>query len=495
MLARTGTTKRWEDRLPHRWRRLMPAAVGTSTWLVHLRFLAVIGQFWTIVAAAVFVGGGLPVGALLTLVAVTAITNVAYAWWLQRRAKDLDLPDRTVETATDRSEDAEGAGVGSRSDQKVILFLMSLDLLTLTAMLHLSGGVDNPFSYFFFVNLAVGGVTLVSSAVWLLTATAIGGYAFLLLASEPLPILFVSAGRPDGWLAIGRIVAFGTCSIVVTYYVTRTAMLSRRRHAEVLAMEQSEQNNRHLRGLTTLAAGAAHELATPLSTIDVVVKELSHHLRGRTSMSVGDDVVGKDLRLIDDELERCRTILGRMRAAAGAAAAERFRQTTVGDLIDAMLEGIRQPARIDIEPLSDASERTPLWVPTETVAQSLRNLVHNALDASDPSPVADGSGWVGPAGEPRDCRVRVEVAVDDSSVTFRVVDCGHGMTAEEVTRIAEPFYTTKPPGRGMGLGLYLTHNVIDQLGGELSFQSDRGCGTTATVRLPRQNRAMVGLSG
>ena len=380
---------------------------------------------------------------LVALVSMTAVTNVVYYVWLRRHRDDRWSP--TVPT-----------------------ILMSVDLLTLTAMLHLSGGVDNPFSAFFFVNLAVGAVAIPGRWIWSLTATAIGGYAFLLLFSEPLPIFGgASTMVAPSSLTVARIVAFAACSTVVTYYVTRTAGQARRRHEQLMRLQEKEETGRRLRGLTTLAAGAAHELATPLSTIDVVVRELSRHLEPCEKPASVDN----DLRLIDQELERCRTILGRMRGAAGDAAAERFRQTSVGELIDASLEGVRQPDRIEV--IDDGElEQTPLWVPTETVAQAIRNLIHNGLEASEPP-----------------TRVQLDVAVDDRWVRFRVRDRGHGMSPEELDRVSEPFYTTKPPGRGMGLGLFLTRNVVSQLGGDLRFDSAAG-GTTAVIRLPRQRHAL-----
>lgn len=416
--------------------------MGSSTWLLHLRFFAVLGQFFTIIAASLIVEVALPLGWLFGLLGVTAVTNVFYGWWLRWHGED--------------SPPVESAHL-------IAIILMGLDLLTLTAMLHLSGGVENPFAYFFFVNLAVGGVALASGMVWSLTATAIGGYLVLLLFSPPLPFWDEAVRSPSPWLLISRLIAFSTCAIVVTYYVTRTARESQRRHEQLMRLQEDEQTGRRLRSLTTLAAGAAHELATPLSTIDVVVRELGHHLE---TWQTPDSVV-RDLRLIDDELERCRTILGRMRTAAGDSAAEPFHQMTLGDLIDASLEGIRQPHRVEVIDPAYQVETAMLWMPTETVAQAIRNLIHNGLDASDET-----------------SPVQLVVAVEENDALLRISDMGEGMTPETLTRIAEPFYTTKPPGRGMGLGLFLTRNVISQLGGTIEFASSPDQGTTVTVRLP-----------
>ena len=155
-----------------------------------------------------------------------------------------------------------------------------------------------------------------------------------------------------------------------------------------------------------------------------------------------------------------------MRAAAGDRAAEPFEPLTAGDLIDVSLDGVRDPHRVDVIDSAEA-ESARLWVPPETVAQSIRNLIHNALDASPP-------------GE----RVCLAVRRDAAQVCFDVTDQGTGMDADELAKIGEPFYTTKVEGRGTGLGLFLTKNVVAQLGGTLTFTSAPGRGTTATLRLP-----------
>ena len=218
-----------------------------------------------------------------------------------------------------------------------------------------------------------------------------------------------------------------------------------------------------LEGLTTLAAGAAHELATPLSTIDVIVRELSRHLEGVAK----PESVDTDLKLIDGQLDMCKQILQRMRSAAGDSMAQRWDRTTVGDLVDTTLDGIRDPHRVDVRDGSEAVEGQTLWVPQEAVAQAIRNLVHNGLDASG----SEG-------------RVVLEPKLVAGRLQISVTDTGDGMTDDVLDRAADPFFTTKEPGRGIGLGLFLTRNVVSQLGGEIDFASEPGKGTRATVTLP-----------
>ncbi len=147
--------------------------------------------------------------------------------------------------------------------------------------------------------------------------------------------------------------------------------------------------------------------------------------------------------------------------------AQQWDQTTVGELIDCALEGIRQPHRVNVIDSSDEIENQELWVPQEAVAQAVRNLIHNGLDAS-----------------PKEGRVRLESNIHSGTLQLSVIDSGQGMTLDVFNRASDPFFTTKEPGRGIGLGLFLARNVISRLGGDLDFQSTPGFGTVATATIP-----------
>ncbi len=462
------TTVGRNGREPRTLRRIAPAPLGSSTWLLRLRSFAIAGQLATILAAGLLTDVGLPYVQLLSLVALTAITNAVYGFWLHTLNPEDRLAGGSAWTIRADSGELSHSGSVHPTDESamqhgVALALMLLDLATLTAMLYISGGAGNPFSFFYFVNLAVGGVMIRPRAAWSLTATAIAGYTLLLNYS--IPVSGLDTFTPNGFdlQTGGLMLAFATCSSVVTYFVTRTAGELKQRERQLLRTQAAQAASHRLEGLTTLAAGAAHELATPLSTIDVIVRELSRHLEDCPK----PPSVDTDLKLIDGQLEMCRQILQRMRSAAGDSMAQRWDRTTVGDLIDTTLEGIRDPHRVDVRDGTEAVENQALWVPQEAVAQAVRNLIHNGLDAS------------GVSG-----RVRLEPKLIEGKLQLSVLDSGLGMTEEVLERASDPFFTTKEPGRGIGLGLFLTRNVISQLGGELEFRSSPGRGTEAIVKIP-----------
>ena len=139
-----------------------------ASWLLRLRWVAVFGQLITVAVAVFIVRVQLAVAPLLAVIAFTAITNVAFGWWLKTHTR---LPEE----------------LRIRQDHWVLGGLMSLDLLSLTTLLYFSGGPANPFVIFFFVNLALAAVVLSNRAVWWLLLLAVACLLALFVAHRPVP--------------------------------------------------------------------------------------------------------------------------------------------------------------------------------------------------------------------------------------------------------------------------------------------------------------------
>ena len=427
--------------------------LDTAIWFQQLRWGAVAGQLLTMVVVAWGLKFALPIWELLALIGVTAVSNLGYALWLRV------LQQRGLE----RSERLP-------TDQ-VVSTLMLVDIVVLTGMLYLSAGMANPFALFYFVNIAVAGAIIAPTWAWSVWATTVAGVMLLLIHSQALVDLnganLLSAAQTNPWEIwtipkIGFFVSFATCSGVITYFITILTGELKQREQALKDAEDARNRYRKLEALTTLAAGAAHELASPLSTIAVVAKELSRALE-KQSVPEG---VSKDVALIRSELDRCRQILDRMTSTAGDAAGEKLQTISIEAFLAETLVGLREPERVMVEIVPAAREQDNL-LPVQAAAQAIRNLLQNALDASEDESV-----------------VRLLAEPSPQGWRICVIDRGTGMLPEVLQRIGEPFFTTKELGRGMGLGLHLTQNVIHRLNGSLTFDSRPGQGTTATVVLP-----------
>ena len=447
-----------------------------AAWLVQLRWVAAAGQLLTIATVCWGLNLDLRPVPLLWVVAVTAGTNVLLAAWLTTHPEH---------------------GPPGEPDRRVVPVLgaaMLLDVALLTALLYFSGGPNNPFYGFYFVNLALAAALLPTRWAWACDAAAVCGFALLLVDHVPLPGLPnaqppLSRTGAASLLTAGRLMAFLTCSGTVVYFATLLRDRVRRRDARVRSVEAELARAQKLEALGTLAAGAAHELSTPLGTIAVVANEVSRRIEraagGKPTADAGAKNL-RDVRLIRGEVNACRSILDRMSADAGEAVGEVPAEVTPIELIEEALTGLRERGcvRVSAPPGVDAAT---LHVPLVRLAQALRGLVHNAACAAGGGPVEITlSPLTGPG--PADVRggEKTESGGVKAAAGLRIDirDEGPGMPPAVLARVGEPFFTTKEPGRGTGLGVFLARAVIERLGGKLTFVSAPGRGTTATVVLP-----------
>jgi two-component system sensor histidine kinase RegB len=405
-------------------------------WLVHLHWWAIVGQGVVIVAAQEVAHIGLPVVTLAALICLEVVGNVALRAWATR----------------------------SRVTDTGIAVVMLLDVVVLTALLDLTGGVSNPFSTLYLVNVALAAVVLPPRLSWALMTASLLGFGFLFVheafvgPSHHVTVHLDQHQVMDAHLR-GMWVAFALSAVFIVFFVQRVSSALAARERELQAARVEAERREKLASLATLAAGAAHELSTPLSTIAVVAKELQRSLAEAVSQDVRSD-----LQLVRDQVGRCREILDRMAAHAGENAGEPLATITADEWVDSALDGFPASARVTVG-VSVAGET--IHGPPRALADALRGLLKNAVQASPP-------------GE----SVTLRVVAEGGFLRASVQDRGPGMPPDVLARVGEPFFTTKVPGEGMGLGLFLTRALAEQLGGEFHITSRAGAGTEASITLP-----------
>jgi two-component system sensor histidine kinase RegB len=263
----------------------------------------------------------------------------------------------------------------------------------------------------------------------------------------------------------GMWLAYSLAAGFVVHFVSRVASALQTREHELFELQRSAVRHEKLASLSTLAAGAAHELGTPLGTIALVAKELEHGL----ARGVDAAELTRDAQLIRQEVERCRAILQQMAARAGEGAGEMLAQVSVGGVEQGLSETLGKSAElVRYERSGPVSE---LVAPKGLLVQVLANLVRNAIDAQCES----GSLEL----------VRVVSHLEVERAAFEVSDYGPGIAPAAMNRVGEPFFTTKPAGRGLGLGVFLARAFAERMGGQLTLSARPGGGTIARLTLPR----------
>jgi two-component system sensor histidine kinase RegB len=410
---------------------------------VRLRYGMVFGQAATAVFVRYVLGVDVPLAALAVGPALVGASNLLLA----ARVANPDQPHRIAAST-------------------LVAWAFVLDTLCLTFLLMLSGGPTNPFSMLYLVHITLSAAILTKRWTWLLGA--LSALCFGLLFWIYRPIAALEMHHPPGTAnlhLVGMWVSFAVAAFLVAMFSGKISELLRQHEDSLLRMQAELAKKDRLASLVTLAAGAAHELSTPLGTIAIVAKELESF-----AARLHAEGIAEDSRLIRSEVERCRDILWRMSVEGAQPAGEASETVAVEDLLGEVGEQIRQPARLRIV-VEDAAAMPRLTVPRRSVQQALIALVKNALEAN----LEAGS---------EDMPVRVSARRADGFLRFVVTDRGCGMSEEILRRVGEPFFTTKEPGKGMGLGTFLVRALAEQLGGRLLFESSAQAGTSAILELP-----------
>ncbi len=401
-------------------------------WLIRLRWGAVAGQVATIAVAWRVLHAPLPLERLVGLVLLLFLSNLLLAF-VRRPAA---FPRALCGAA------------------------LTLDTLLLTGLLQATGGASNPFSVLYLVYITLAAVVLGARWTWSLAALSVGCYGLLFAAHVPLEHVGHLAPEMQVHLQ-GMWVAFCVAAVLTAYFVVQMSTAIDRRDAEMSAMRDRAARSERLASLTTLAAGAAHELGTPLATIAVAARELEGSIR--TLPGVQAVALVEDAALIRSEVDRCRAILNRLGAQVGQTPGEAPVEITAAELLEAVVRSIpeRERARLETSAQGGAAVR----VPRAAVLQIAGNLLRNALDAGED---------------------RVELGIETGPAGLRLVlrDDGPGMAAAVLGRVGEPFFSTKAPGAGLGLGVFIARSLCEQMGGRLTLESSPGHGTTALVEIP-----------
>lgn len=405
-------------------------------WLVRLRWLALAGQLLVVAGIEGLLGIALPWGPLAAVLGAEAASNVLCRW----------------------------AATHWRVTERWLVAVLALDVLLLTALLHMTGGPVNPFSFLYLVHIVLAAVTLQQAAAWALAGLGLLAFGLLfVLPPWPGATVHAHAGHADHlWLHLqGMYVAFAVSAAFVVYFVQRIRQALTEREHELAAARDLAARQAKFAALATMAAGAAHELGTPLSTIAVAAGELEKALAGCAPGAL------PDVRLIREQVRRCQGILQQLSVEAGQGMGEGVENVPVAELAERLRSrelGGKVKVQVEVSPLLRDRK---IAVVRQAFVRAVENLVQNAVQASP-----DGS------------TVMVRCGEKNGALVVEVEDHGKGMSPQVLARAGEPFFTTKEPGQGIGLGLFLARTMIEQMGGQLDISSAEGRGTTATLVLP-----------
>jgi two-component system sensor histidine kinase RegB len=396
-----------------------PRTVRLKT-LIALRWFAVIGQAITVLVVQYWFEFELPFAACLSVIALSAWLNVA-----------MSMHYRNVQ----------------RLAPGPVALLLTYDIAQLTVLMVLTGGLENPFSFLILAPVLIAAISLPLRYTIPLSLFAVSCSTLIAFVSWPLPWtggqVFTLPPLYNLAIWLSNIVAI----IFIGAYAWQVAEEGRLMADALTATELVLAHEQHLSQLDGLAAAAAHELGTPLSTIAVVAKELQHALGP-------DSPHAEDVKLLREQAQRCRDILGKLSALPSEwAPFERVK-------LSALIEEVVAPHRnfgVAIEVvLPEDRSGEPLVARSPAVLYGLGNLAENAVDF---------------AGE----RVEIAVRWSEQDVAVTISDDGPGFPPDIMRRIGEPYVTSRrrPAGEseevGLGLGFFIAKTLLERSGATLAF--------------------------
>lgn len=422
-----------------------PAHAIVQRWLIGLRWVAFALLALTLPVGEHLFGFHVTYAIALPVVALAAVVNVFASRVLAR------------------------TGQANEAGPRVVAAFVAFDLVAIGVVLAASGGAANPFSALFLVHVALAAAVLPAALAFALSALA--AVVFAGLFAVPAGSCCAAHARDGSFSAhlYGMWMAFVLCAGLVAFFVTRIRRALEAREREVLRLRRDAEHAARFASLGTLAAGTAHELGTPLATISVLAGELA-------GADLPPDEARAHAAAIARSVARCRDVISKMQAAAHAsrAAAEpldvaRAAGRAVADF---------RAAHPDVPVVVDASA-PDAWAPiaADDFTSALGVLLDNAAFASKKA---------GSSAQPATMKpIEVRVTATAERVRVAVEDSGTGVPDELIDKLGEPFLTTKEPGEGMGLGLYLARGLLEPAGGRLTVENRRPAGARAVLDLPR----------
>jgi len=392
-----------------------------------LRNVAIVGQTFAIALVHEFFAAPSPLAALVFVAGFLVLFNLATTSWRLRQPR----PVTDVE----------------------VLAQVLVDVGALTALLYLSGGAANPFAGMFLMPLVIAAASLPWTHTLIVALLTAVSYSLLIFFHVPLP---VPSHSTQQFLVLAMWANYLLCAGLIAYLVLTVAGRLREQNRRLAEIEQSTPAHKYLVRVGSLAAGAAHEIRSPLCTMAVLVEEMLQN----------DDrpATKQNLHIMSDQIELCRRTLSDLvtegQPAPGHGSKEPA-ETFVQDIVDrfrTFKPGIKLSFRW-------SGTRPSAMISTERdFGRGIVNLLNNAADASPEA---------------------VEMICSSSSRELRIwiEDRGPGIPSELEDITGETFFTTKGD-KGTGIGLLLARVAVARAGGSLKLSRRPGGGTRAEVVLP-----------
>ena len=411
--------------------------------IVRLRWIAVAGQLLTIGFVKLWLGFEVPLAYCLALIALSAWLNVFLV---------IQFPPR------------------HRLTDPVAASLLTYDMLQLAVLLYFTGGIGNPFVMLIIAPCIVSAATLpVGYTIAISALTLLCAYV---LTYDYWPLPWFPGIRFELPLVykVAILASVGTGLLFVAFYVRRLAIEGREMSAALAATELILAREQKLHALDGLAAAAAHELGTPLSTIYLIAKELEHDLGSSHPHA-------EDLALLRTQSNRCREILRKLTRRPDAQD-PMHSSVSIREILSDAAAPYQELGKVIIitsapaEGVSGSDAAEPIGVRQPGLFYGLGNIIENAVDFA---------------------QYNVEVAArwDADNIVVEITDDGPGFRHDLIESLGDPYVTTRGQhsgksaneATGLGLGFFIAKTLLERSGATIELENRAAPETGARVRM------------
>ncbi|MEM6891204.1 MAG: ActS/PrrB/RegB family redox-sensitive histidine kinase [Pseudomonadota bacterium] len=391
--------------------------------LIVLRWIAIFGQLAALTAAQRLFDLQLNIGLCFLVIGTSIIANLI---------AEFIFPENK------RLSEAEVTG------------MLTFDILQLSFLLALTGGINNPFAVLILAPVAISAMALKPLTTALIASLAVCLMTLLAFYHVPLTTINGTLLELSDMFLFGSLIAISISIIFLAVYAGRVTAEVHAMSEALAATQMALAREQKLTDLGGVVAAAAHELGTPLATIKLASAELIEELNDHPELK-------EDARLIRDQADRCRDILRSM----GQAGKDdlHIRQAPISAVVREAAEPHQTRGKelhYDIGGDTGASANQPVIERRPEIIHGLRNLIQNAVD------FAKGHVWI-------------DVLWNDEHLTVRIIDDGPGFSVNVIHRLGDPFVRRRKKSEtrigyeGMGLGLFIAKTLLERSGAELSF--------------------------
>ncbi|MBL4743828.1 MAG: HAMP domain-containing histidine kinase [Cycloclasticus sp.] len=351
----------------------------------------------------------------------------------------------------------------SKITDTVFFFQLIIDVIALTALLYFTGGATNPFAWFLLVPHSIASTLLSRQYVWLMALITSLAYTLLVFYYRPLIHLDhnmeMGMGGHFAEHITGMWIGFVLSTVLMAYFVAGMADSLRKRNKLLADMQERIFRDERLVALGTLATGAAHELGTPLGTMDVLAHELELEFKQK-----GDEPAANKLALIQRQVKRCKNVLSSITETATLDKYDAGQSLPVDVYLTNVITQWRiSHLEVNLIESVNGEGLAPNITSDMAVTRALINILDNASRVS-PQYVSITLNWNG------------------DTICFVIEDNGCGMPAGYLAKLGMDVMPSK--AEGLGLGIYITKATIERLGGDVQWENKEDVGVRVTINLP-----------